>query len=79
MNASVANDDDLRRHECERDQSWWEHDAQGIPLCRVCEVCRSAKLSRYRPEILRGYDQSDVDEPIESDDPEPPYSEGEGY
>jgi len=49
--------------------SWWEHDAQGIPLCRVCHHCRDQKLSRYRPEILSGYDQSDVDEPIEPDYP----------
>ena len=41
------------------------HDAQGIPLCRVCEKCRKAKLARYRPEILTGYTQADVDEPIE--------------
>jgi hypothetical protein len=47
--------------------SWWEHDAQGIPLCRVCDRCRDEKLARYRPEILTGYDQSDVDEPIEAD------------
>lgn len=45
--------------------SWWEYDAQGIPLCRVCDDCRDEKLARYRPEILTGYDQSDVDEPIE--------------
>jgi hypothetical protein len=32
--------------------SWWEHDARGIPLCRVCEDCREKKLSRYRPEVL---------------------------
>jgi hypothetical protein len=50
-----------------RGPSWWEHDAQGIPLCKVCDHCRTAKLSRYRPEILTGYDQSDVDEPIEED------------
>lgn len=49
------------------DGSWWEHDAQGIPLCRVCCECVDAKLSKYRPEILTGYDQSDVDEPIEAD------------
>jgi hypothetical protein len=48
--------------------SWWEHDAQGIPLCRVCDRCRDAKLSTYRPEILSGYDQSDVDEPIEPEE-----------
>ena len=45
--------------------SWWEHDAQGIPLCRVCDDCREEKLSRYRPEILTGYTQEDVNEPIE--------------
>lgn len=49
------------------DGSWWAHDAQGIPLCRVCERCERAKLSRYRPEILTGYTQADVDEPIEPD------------
>jgi hypothetical protein len=58
----------LRNHpHTKLDGSWWEHDAQGIPLCRVCDECREAKLSRYRPEILTGYDQSDVDEPIEPD------------
>jgi hypothetical protein len=68
MNQTIATDEDLRRHECERSASWWEYDAQRIPLCRVCDVCRAAKLSGYRPEILSGYDQSDVDEPIEEDD-----------
>jgi hypothetical protein len=47
------------------EDSWWEHDAQGIALCRVCDKCRKEKLSRYRPEILSGYTQEDVDEPIE--------------
>lgn len=61
-----------REHECSNGQpstnfSWWEKDAQGIPLCRVCDDCRDEKLGRYRPEILTGYDQSDVDEPIEPD------------
>jgi hypothetical protein len=46
---------------------WWEYDAQGIPLCRVCDKCCEEKLKSYRPEILTGYDQSDVDEPIEED------------
>jgi hypothetical protein len=45
--------------------SWWAKDAQGIDLCRVCDRCEREKLARYRPEILTGYDQSDVDEPIE--------------
>jgi len=45
--------------------SWWEYDAQGIPLARVCDKCVDAVLSKYRPEILSGYSQSDVDESIE--------------
>lgn len=62
-----------REHICVNEQisnepSWWARDAQGIELCRVCDRCEHAKLSRYRPEILRGYNQSDVDEPIEPSD-----------
>jgi hypothetical protein len=34
------------------DGSWWEYDARGIPLCRVCDVCRKAKLAGYRREVL---------------------------
>jgi len=45
--------------------SWWESDAQGIPLAKVCGRCVSFKLSMYRPEILTGYTQADVDEAIE--------------
>lgn len=52
-------------HECDRAHSWPEYDAQGIYLCRVCEVCQEEKLSHYRPEILTGYTQADMDEPIE--------------
>jgi hypothetical protein len=50
------------------DGSWWENDARGIPLCRVCAKCRKEKLLRYRPEILTGYSQKDVDEPIEPEE-----------
>ena len=32
--------------------SWWENDARGIPLCRVCESCEKEKLARYRPDVL---------------------------
>jgi hypothetical protein len=50
------------------DGSWWEYDGRGIPLCRVCDKCQEQRLSRYRPEILRGwYAQSEMDEPIEND------------
>lgn len=61
-------EEELQEHVCLRHLSWWEYDAQGIELCRVCNACQKAKLARYRPEILRGYTQADVDEPIEPDD-----------
>lgn len=48
--------------------TWWEYDAQGIALARVCDVCVDAKLSQYRPEILTGYGQNDVNEPIEPEE-----------
>lgn len=48
--------------------SWWAKDARGIELCRVCSVCEKEKLAQYRPEILRGYNELDVDEPIEPED-----------
>jgi hypothetical protein len=49
------------------DGSWWEYDAQGIALCRVCSKCKTEKLAKYRPEILTGYNQLDVDEPIDEE------------
>ena len=44
-----------------------EYDAQGIYLCKVCDKCEAEKLAGYRPEILTGYTQADVDEPIEEE------------
>lgn len=44
---------------------WWVNDAQGIPLCKVCQRCEREKLAQYRPEVLIGYTQADVDEPID--------------
>ena len=61
-------DVDLTEHFCAPGEHWNEYDAQGIYLCRVCSKCVDAKLAKYRPEILTGYDQSDVDEPIEEAD-----------
>ncbi len=55
------------QHHSRDGESWPEYDAQGIYLCRVCDVCEREKLSGYRPEILTGYTQADVDEPIEPD------------
>ena len=60
--------EDLKYHRCERSESWWVNDGQGISLAQVCETCEEAKLSRYRPEIMRHYTQADVDEPIEEAD-----------
>lgn len=50
------------------DGSWWERDAQGIPLCRVCSGCKDEMLSRFRSVILTGYTQADVNEPIDPED-----------
>lgn len=54
------------KHHDKHDGSWWEHDARGIPLCRVCEYCKPIKLARYRPEVLTSPDYV-ADEPIEED------------
>ena len=32
--------------------AWFEYDARGIPLCKVCDKCKTVKLSTYRPEVL---------------------------
>lgn len=48
-------------------QSRWEYDGKGIPLCRACPDCRAEKLAKFRPKILTGYTQADVNEPIEEE------------
>ena len=55
---------DLSNHRCDRAHSWIEHDARGIPLARVCDVCRKVKLSKFRPEVLTdpNYEQIEEDE-----------------
>jgi hypothetical protein len=47
--------------------SWWEHDARGIPLARVCRRCVKAKLAVYRPEVLTD-PYYWADEPIEPEE-----------
>ena len=46
--------------------SWWENDARGIPLARVCDDCRERKLKGYRPDVLTDSNYWS-DEPIEDD------------
>ena len=46
------------------ENSWWEYDARGIPLARVCDQCEKEVLSRYRPEVLTD-SQYEADEDIE--------------
>ena len=48
------------------DGSWWEYDARGIEIARVCDGCKAVKLAGYRPEVLT--DASYIsDEPIEEE------------
>ena len=46
--------------------SYWENDARGIPLARVCDKCAEEKLSHYRPEALTNSNY-ETDEPIDDD------------
>jgi len=32
-------------------ETWWEADARGIPLCKVCTKCRAVKLGTYRQDV----------------------------
>lgn len=52
----------------EKDPWFRIYDAQGIYLCKACELCEREQLARFRPEILSGYGQKDVDEDIEPED-----------
>lgn len=47
-------------------ESWWENDARGIPLARVCVACKKQKLSRYRLDVLLD-PQYEADEPIDDE------------
>lgn len=46
--------------------SWWENDARGIPLARVCVECKSEKLRKFRPEVLTNSNY-ECDETVEED------------
>lgn len=63
----AADQERLRRHDC-GPWGWAEHDARGIYLCRVCPECRTAKLSRYRPDVLSDPQYDPMGEQIEPDE-----------
>lgn len=46
--------------------SWWESDARGIPLARVCKECRDQVLRKYKPQVLTNSNYYS-DEPIEAE------------
>jgi hypothetical protein len=50
----------------EGEDSWWEYDARGIPLCKVCDKCEEVKLSEYRRDVLTNPSYV-ADEPIEQE------------
>ena len=50
--------EDLKYHRCNRHSSWWEHDAQGIPLARVCEKCRDIGL--YHMGLLLAFGVTNI-------------------
>lgn len=49
---------------------WWEYDARGIELAKVCEVCVKVVLAKYTRDCRTnpGYD---VDEAIEPEETAP--------
>lgn len=44
--------------------SYWNHDARGIHLCRTCDDCHDTKMATYRPEVLTNprYEADDLGE-----------------
>ena len=47
--------------------AWWEYDARGIEIAKVCDKCVKHKLAGYRPEVLTDYNY-ECDEPIEAEE-----------
>lgn len=58
---------ELRYCQHEGRESWWEYDARGIELCKVCDKCKRAKLSMYRRDVLEN-SSYEADEAIEPED-----------
>lgn len=34
------------------EETWWENDARGIPLAKVCQKCVKDKLRSFNPAVL---------------------------
>ena len=49
------------------EETWWEFDARGIPLCKVCDNCQDERLGGYRLDVLEDPSYWS-DEPIEAED-----------
>ena len=49
-----------------RENSWWHHDARGIPTGRVCEKCVKSHEAKFRPEIFTDSNY-EADEDIDGD------------
>jgi len=47
-------------------ESFWQHDARGIPLRRTCQKCHKKEMARYRPDVLTNPNYW-ADEPIDED------------
>lgn len=47
--------------------SYWQHDARGIPLTRTCDDCHDEKMAKYRPDVLTDSNYW-ADEPIDAED-----------
>lgn len=64
--------ENMRWHSQSHDKtnSWWAHDARGIPLRRVCGECKHLLVELYRPEVLgiAGSYTDVVEEAIEPED-----------
>jgi hypothetical protein len=57
--------DSLQYCNHEGEYSWLEYDARGIPLCGVCDKCRTVKLGVYRSEVLTDAQYDLMDETLE--------------
>jgi hypothetical protein len=59
--------EDLRYHKCDKAEQFALIDARGIFCCYVCDKCKAAKMTKYRPEIFTDPNYWH-DEPIDIDD-----------